>query len=188
MAAGFGAGSVSELFAMADANPMIYAMLDGALQAEGSSLEEFRRSWNMADAMLGGLTEKSLAALRAQLDAGAAEYEAGLRAYEEGYAAYDDACLQSAIQGAERSNGTMPGQPGMANLLMDYLLLFYHVFPQAAQRLMPRAYEDHGTIALSATARMEVDTIFANESPRTPDDDMAAYVRCFMALKRLWHI
>ena len=101
---------------------------------------------------------------------------------------YDDACLQSAIQGAERSNGTMPGQPGMANLLMDYLLLFYHVFPQAAQRLMPRAYEDHGTIALSATARMEVDTIFANESPRTPDDDMAAYVRCFMALKRLWHI
>ena len=96
MAAGFGAGSVSELFAMADANPMIYAMLDGALQAEGSSLEEFRRSWNMADAMLGGLTEKSLAALRAQLDAGAAEYEAGLRAYEEGYAAYDDACLQVA--------------------------------------------------------------------------------------------
>jgi len=101
---------------------------------------------------------------------------------------YDDGCLQSAIHVAQRYNGTSPDRPAMQNLLMDYLLLFYHVFPQAAQRLMPKVFEDHGQIALSATARMELDTIFANESPRTPDDDMAFYVRCFMALKRLWHI
>lgn len=101
---------------------------------------------------------------------------------------YDDSALQSAIRGVEHFNGTWPDGKPAENLLLDYLPLFYHVFPQAAQRLMPNAFEDHGGIALSATAHMELDTIFANEAPRTPEDDLAAYVRCFTALKRLWNI
>jgi len=101
---------------------------------------------------------------------------------------YDDACLHSAIRSVEHFNGTWADRPMKQNLLLDYLLLFYHVFPQAAQRLMPKAFEDHGKIALSATARMELDTIYANEAPRETDDDMAVYIRCFTALKRLWNI
>ena len=38
----------------------------------------------------------------------------------------------------------------------------------------------------TATARMELDTIFANEKPCTPEDDMAMAVRCLSQLKRLW--
>lgn len=100
---------------------------------------------------------------------------------------YNDSSLHSAIQGVERHNGTSPDHPA-SNLLRDYLPLFYHVFPQAAQRLMPKVFEDHGSIALSATAHMELNTIFANESAREKGDDLAAYVRCFAALKRLWNI
>ncbi len=101
---------------------------------------------------------------------------------------WDDRCLQSAISGVEHYNGTSPDEQRTENLLLHYLPLFYHVFPQAAQRLMPKAFEDHGAIALAGTARMELDTIYANELLREPGDDLAAYVRCFMALKRLWRI
>jgi len=101
---------------------------------------------------------------------------------------YDDRCLQSAISGVEHYNGTSPDEKRTENLLLHYLPLFYHVFPQAAQRLMPKAFEDHGAIALAGTARMELDTIYANELLREPGDDLAAYVRCFTALKRLWRI
>ena len=101
---------------------------------------------------------------------------------------YDDACLHSAIRGVERYNGTQSDGKPAGNLLLDYLPLFYHVFPQAAQRLMPKVFEAQGTVAITATARMELDTIYANEMPRTPDDDLTAYTACFTALKRLWNI
>ena len=101
---------------------------------------------------------------------------------------YDDTCLHSAIRSVERFNGTYPESAASNHLLMDYLLLFYHVFPQAAQKLIPKAFEDNGKVALAATARMELDTIFANESPREKEDELAMYVRCFTALKRLWNI
>ena len=79
----------------------------------------------------------------------------------------------------------MPSDRRTENLLLHYLPLFYHVFPQAAQRLMPKVFEDHGTVAISATARMELDTIYENEMLRESEDDLAAYVACFTALKRL---
>lgn len=100
-----------------------------------------------------------------------------------------DAPLSSAIQGLERWNGTRAfGESERENLLLGYLPLFYRVFPQAANRLMPNAFEGANGDALTATAAMELDTIFENEKPRTPEDDMAMYVRCFMHLKRLWRL
>ena len=100
-----------------------------------------------------------------------------------------DAPLSSAIQGMEPWNGTPAfGAAERENLLLSYLPLFYRVFPQAADRLMPNAFEGANGGALTATAVMELDTIFENEKPRTPEDDMAMYVRCFMHLKRLWRL
>lgn len=102
---------------------------------------------------------------------------------------HDDTSLQSAIQGVEHYNGTRPGEKRTENLLLHYLPLFYHVFPQAAQRLMPRVFEDQGTaIAITATARMELDTVYENSIQSETGDDLAAYVACFTALKRLWNI
>lgn len=105
-----------------------------------------------------------------------------------GLLARDDA-LQSAVHGADRWNGTRPyGGPEREDLLSGYLPLFYRVFPQAAERLMPRAFEEADGVRLTATARMELDTIFANEKPCTPEDDMAMAVRCLSQLKRLWRL
>ncbi len=101
---------------------------------------------------------------------------------------YHDTALRSAISGVETFNGTWSDENRLENILLDYLPLFYHVFPQAAQRLMPKAFEGHNGIALSGTAHMELNTIFANEKLHDSGDDLAAYVRCFMALKRLWNI
>lgn len=105
-----------------------------------------------------------------------------------GLLARDDA-LQSAVHGGDRWNGTRPyGGPEREDLLSGYLPLFYRVFPQAAERLMPRAFEEADGVRLTATARMELDTIFANEKPCTPEDDMAMAVRCLSQLKRLWRL
>ena len=105
-----------------------------------------------------------------------------------GLLARDDA-LQSAVHGADRWNGTRPyGGPEREDLLSSYLPLFYRVFPQAAERLMPRAFEEADGVRLTPTARMELDTVFANEKPCTPEDDMAMAVRCLSQLKRLWHL
>ncbi len=102
----------------------------------------------------------------------------------------EDGRLQSAIQGVDRWNGTpLYDGPERTDLLSLYLPLFYRVFPQAAARLMPNAFENEGNgTRLTPTALMELDTIFANEKPRTPGDDMALYVRCLAQLKRLWRI
>ena len=43
-------------------------------------------------------------------------------------------------------------------------------------------------VRLTPTARMELDTVFANEKPCTPEDDMAMAVRCLSQLKRLWRL
>ncbi len=101
--------------------------------------------------------------------------------------------LQSALQGVDRWNGTPSGGEPAArqNLLKEYLPKFYAIFPQAAKRMMPDAFEGDGArggARLTATAGMEVDTIFENERMKTPEDDMAAYVRCFAGLKRLWRV
>ena len=98
-----------------------------------------------------------------------------------------DESLHSTIQGIDRNNGTRPGEKSSGNLLLDYLPLFYHVFPQATNRLMPNAY-DESSGGVAATARMELDTIYANELLRESGDDLASYVDCFHALKRLWNI
>lgn len=101
---------------------------------------------------------------------------------------HDDGSLQSAIQGVERFNGTRPDEKRTENLLLHYLPLFCHVFPQAAERLMPKVFETGDAIAITATARIELDTIYANEALQDTGDDLTAYVRCFTALKRLWNI
>ena len=41
---------------------------------------------------------------------------------------------------------------------------------------------------LTPTAQMELDTVFANEKPCAPEDDMAMAVRCLSQLKRLWRL
>ena len=105
-----------------------------------------------------------------------------------GLLARDDA-LQSAVHGADRWNGTRPyGGPEREDLLSSYLPLFYRVFPQAAERLMPRAFEEADGVRLTPTAQMELDTVFANEKPCAPEDDMAMAVRCLSQLKRLWRL
>lgn len=101
---------------------------------------------------------------------------------------HDDSSLQSTIQGVERFNGTRPDEKRTENLLLHYLPLFCHVFPQAAERLMPKVFETGDAIAITATARMELATIYANEALQDTGDDLTAYVRCFTALKRLWNI
>ena len=101
---------------------------------------------------------------------------------------YDDACLHSSIQGAQAWNGTSADLPTQVNLAYTFLPLFRHVFPQAAQRLMPRAFEESSGDAFTPTAAMELSTIIANEAQRAPEDDMAMYVRCLASLKRVWRI
>jgi len=101
---------------------------------------------------------------------------------------HSDASLQSSIQWVDRFSGTKPDEKRTENLLLHYLPLFCHVFPQAANRLMPKVFETQEGIAISGTARMELDTIYANEALRESGDDLTAYVSCFAALKRLWNI
>lgn len=90
-----------------------------------------------------------------------------------------------------RTGGTAPAPTAgreREDLLSGYLPLFYRVFPQAAERLMPRAFEEADGVRLTPTAQMELDTVFANEKPCAPEDDMAMAVRCLSQLKRLWRL
>lgn len=102
-----------------------------------------------------------------------------------GLLARDDTLL-SAIH--PQKAPSVAAAPKDEDLLGTYLTMFYSVFPQAADRLMPRAFEERDGIRLTATARMEVDTIFSNEKPCHPGDDMAMSVRCLSQLKRLWRL
>ena len=94
--------------------------------------------------------------------------------------------LQSSVTLCDRWNGTSDGTEGTDNnLLTRYLPLFAAQFPQAVKRLAPQCMDGS---RLSKDTLIELSTIFENERQRTPEDDMAMYVRCFTGLKRLWHI
>jgi len=99
---------------------------------------------------------------------------------------YDDNCLRSAIQPQESWNGTLENLKP-ENLPESFLMLFGHVFPQAAQRLLPHLFES-GSPAIRGAAAMEMDSVFANESALTNGDEIAMFVRCMEDLKRLWKI
>ena len=68
-------------------------------------------------------------------------------------------------------------------MLADYLSAFYRLFPQAAHRLMPGAFQED---ALTAASLSELTAIRSNLQSRYPRDDFSFYVACFVALKRLW--
>lgn len=93
-----------------------------------------------------------------------------------------DGGLQSAIQAADRWNGTFEGTDA-PDVLADYLSAFYRLFPQAAHRLMPGAFQED---ALTAASLSELTAIRSNLQSRYPRDDFSFYVACFVALKRLW--
>ncbi|MDD5898570.1 MAG: hypothetical protein PUE14_08805 [Clostridia bacterium] len=99
-----------------------------------------------------------------------------------------DGRLQSAIQSERFAEGVRVDETPGENLLLTYLPLFGHVFPQAASRLMPNVFDNQPSGAIAATARMELDTIYANEAARDAGVDFSSYVRCLTALKRLWNL
>ena len=73
------------------ASPQLNAAVDQAMQAQGSSLEEFLGGWAQAEASAGQpLSQEYLDGLKAQLEEGRAEYESGLGDYQEGYAQYEE--------------------------------------------------------------------------------------------------
>ena len=73
------------------ASPQLNASVDQALQAQGSSLEEFVGGWTQAEASIGQpLTQEYLDGLKAQLEEGRADYESGLADYQAGYADYEE--------------------------------------------------------------------------------------------------
>ena len=73
----------------------IYAGIDQALQAQGSSAAEFVGGWQAAESQLGGsLNDATLQGLRNELDQGRIEYEEGLLEYEDGVAQYEDGYAQ----------------------------------------------------------------------------------------------
>ena len=95
-----GMDSPAELVMLLDSGmfPALNEAVDQALQAQGSSLEEFLGGWTMAEESLGGeLSEEALAALRQSLDegldaytSGRAQYRSGLREYNDGLAEYEE--------------------------------------------------------------------------------------------------
>ena len=105
---------------------------------------------------------------------------------------YEDGDFQSTLQSRERWNGTFTasGQPE-ENRLTAYLLRFAKAFPQAANRLFGSVCSEdpaRGGVRLAPSARMELETIWANERAKHPEDDFAAWVGSLTALKQLWKI
>ena len=105
---------------------------------------------------------------------------------------YEDGDFQSTLQSRERWNGTFtaPGQ-SEENRLTAYLLRFAKVFPQAANRLFGSVCSEdpaRGGVRLAPSARMDLETIWANERAKHPEDDFAAWVGSLTALKQLWKI
>lgn len=117
LAAATKTGTPAQLIATLQSNkmPQLNAMVDQALQAQGSSLDAFLAGWVAAEESIGGeLNEDSLAALRATLDEGRAEYEAGLAEYEAGYADYQDGLAQYESGYAEYEDGLSKYEEGLA--------------------------------------------------------------------------
>lgn len=100
---------------------------------------------------------------------------------------YEGGDLHSALHNAERWNGSLPpGEGENENVLTAYLLRFANAFPQAARRLLGDACVAdpvRGEARLTPSVRMELETIWANERAKTPEDDFATLVRCFQAVK-----
>ena len=85
---------------------------------------------------------------------------------------YENGDFQSTLQSRERWNGTFTasGQPE-ENRLTAYLLRFAKAFPQAANRLFGSVCSRgsaRGGVRLAPSARMELETIWANERAQTP--------------------
>ena len=112
-----GMDSPSQLIAVLASGtmPELNAMIDYALRAQGSSLEEFLGAWSAAEQSIGqALTEEYLLTLRAQLDAGRAEYDKGLAEYEAGRAQYEDGLAQYENGIAQYENGKTKYEKGLA--------------------------------------------------------------------------
>ena len=72
-------------------SPELNAVIDAALQAQGSSVDEFVGGWQEAESQLGGtLNDATLQGLQSDLEQGRTEYEQGLVDYEDGVAQYED--------------------------------------------------------------------------------------------------
>jgi len=95
-----GTGNAQNLVAALNsgANPMLNAAVDGALQGQGSSLDEFLSGWSAAESSIGRPLDNSyLSGLRSDLDGaqhevglGANDYWEGVAEYEKGLAEYED--------------------------------------------------------------------------------------------------
>ena len=103
---------------------------------------------------------------------------------------YEDGDFQSTLQSRERWNGTFitaSGQPE-ENRLTAYLLRFAKAFPQAANRLFGSVCSEdpaRGGVRLAPSARMELETIWANERAKQADAEakIAALREQLAALK-----
>lgn len=88
---GLPVSSVDEILNLSKNNPIIAGQLNGALQAQGSSLSEFEQGWTTAEQQLGApLNDQTLSGLRTELDSGWSEYNVGKNQYDTGYNAYRD--------------------------------------------------------------------------------------------------
>ena len=76
-------------------SPELNASIDQALQAQGSSLNEFLGGWNAAESQIGALlTQDYLDNTQASLTQGRQELNAGRAAYQDGYSEYSDGVQQ----------------------------------------------------------------------------------------------
>ena len=107
----------------------------------------------------------------------------------------DADAMRGAIQG--ESAWAVEGQPPARDdagqhmeLIGAFLPSFYGSFPLAGERLLSGLFDiSHGSrVQLTPAAQMELRAIVDNELLEPSDDDFAAYVRCFVAMKRLWRI
>ena len=117
LAAATRTGTPAQLIAAlkSGSTPQLNTMVDQALKAQGSSVEEFVGGWTAAEASIGTeLNESYLAGLRATLDAGRADYEAGLAEYEDGLRQYEDGLAEYKDGYAEYEDGNAKYKDGYA--------------------------------------------------------------------------
>lgn len=113
------------------ASPELNAAVSQALEAQGSSLEEFLGGWNAAELAAGQpLTEEYLTGLRATLDEGKAEYDGGMeqyqtameeyeegrKSYDEGYRQYSEALARYEEGKAAYDQGTAEYEQGLLDI------------------------------------------------------------------------
>lgn len=103
--------------------------------------------------------------------------------------------MQSTIQGESAWGLEAPLQAKEEHaqhleLMGSFLTMFYSEFPMAGQLLLPGRLDVslEGLVQLKPEAQSDLRTIVDNELFGAPGGDYAAYVRCFVAIKRLWNI